>query len=334
MSDTPPSPPGPSAPAGGGGFCGECGAALPAGATFCGECGAAAPGAAAGAPEQPDAPPAGASTWTGVQPVVERPTQAMPPVPPVPPAGGGAAPPPPGPPGAGAPPTEQKGKGPLVLVAVLVLAALGAAAFFLLGGDDDEVASDDTTTTTEEDDDQDETTTTTEADDEETTTTEDDGDDPLAGIEFVTLTDDTGRLTVDVPSDWTQVSTTPLEGGQPNIQASTDLEAFRTGFEVPGLTYTLLGAPAPENHDTVIDFLATNANLTNACTPLGKEDYADSVFTGRSETFDDCAGRGTTIVLIVASRADGQTIEVSAQLRAEDPIEIVEQMAASFNIIG
>ena len=37
--------------------------------------------------------------------------------------------------------------------------------------------------------------------------------------DFVTLTDDTGTITVDVPSTWTDVNTAPTEGGVPSIGA-------------------------------------------------------------------------------------------------------------------
>ena len=309
---------------GGGSFCGECGAALPSGAGFCGSC-----GAPTGAPPEADDQPAvmgGASTWTGVTPIVERPEPEL--APPPPPVAGDGPPPVVAPAGGGG----TKGKGPLIAVLVLVLAALGVGGFVLLGGsdDDDEVAADDTTTTTEDDDG---TTTTTEEVDDTTTTTAS-VDDPLAGITFTELVDSTGNLQVQVPDDWTDVSLDPLtDEGKPTIQASTDLEAFRTGFDVPGMSFSLIFEP-PADFDGAIDFLAALVNLDEACTATGKEDYSDGVFTGRFEVFEDCGGVDTTIVQIVASREDGLTIEVSVQLRPEDPIEIVRHVAETFNAVG
>jgi hypothetical protein len=232
--------------------------------------------------------------------------------------------------------SSGRGKGPLVVIVALVLAALGVGAFLLLGGDDDEdVASDDTTTTTddddeEEDEDADATTTTTEA--EATTTSA--ADDPLADIAFTDLVDSTGTIRVQVPEEWADVSLDPLtEEGKPTIQASTDLAAYRSGFDVPGLSFSVIFEP-PADFDGAIDFLAAIVNVDEACTPTGKQDYDDGVFVGRFEIFTDCADVDTTIVQIVAAREDGLTIEVSVQLRPEDPIEIARHIAETFNTAG
>jgi hypothetical protein len=312
---------------------------------FCGTCGTANPYAAPPAP--PVGTATGASTWTGVAPVVERPTEAMPATPPDgPPTGGPAAGPPSGPttggpggPPGGPPPTAaggKKSKGPLYAVAALVIAALAVGGFLVLGGgDDDEDASDETTTTEEVDDETttteavDETTTTTEAVDETTTTIG-----GLEGIDFVPLTDASNRLTVEVPSTWTDQSLA-LDGADfANIQASTDLEAFRTGFDVPGMSFSLLSSTPAEGFDAVLDFLAASVNLPNACVTAGKDDYTDGVFTGRFEVWQECGGAGTQIVLIVASQADGQTIEINVQLPPGEPIEIVQHIAETFFIVG
>jgi hypothetical protein len=217
-----------------------------------------------------------------------------------------------------------------------VIAALAVGGFLVLGGsDDDEDAADDTTTTEEVDDETttttevDETTTTTEAVDETTTTVG-----GLEGIEFVPLTDASGRLTVEVPSTWTDQSTA-LEGADfANVQASTDLAAFRSGFEVPGMSFSLLATTPAEGFDAVLDFLAASVNLPNACVSAGKDDYTDGVFTGRFEVWQECAGVGTQIVLIVASQADGQTIEINVQLPPGEPVEIVQHIAETFFIVG
>jgi hypothetical protein len=311
---------------------------------FCGTCGTANPLATPPAP--PVGSATGASTWTGVAPVVERPTESMPATPAGPPPGGPApipaggppaGPPPGGPPG-GPPPTAaggKKSKGPLYAVAALVVAALAVGGFLLLGGDDDEDAADDTTTTEEVDDttttteEVDDTTTTTEVVDETTTTVG-----GLEGIEFVPLTDASGRLTVEVPSDWTDQSLA-LEGADfANIQASTDLEAFRTAFDVPGMSFSLLPTPPEGGFDAVLDFLAGSANLPNACVSAGKDDYTDGVFTGRFEVWQECGGVGTQLVLIVASQADGQTIEINVQVPPGEPVEIVQHIAETFFIVG
>jgi serine protease Do len=220
-------------------------------------------------------------------------------------------------------------------VAAVVVAALAAGAFFLLGGDDDEVASDDTTTTTEEEDPDDTTTTTEDVDDTTTTAPEDTTTTGVPGVEFVPLTDATGRLTVEVPSDWTDVVlSNPEIPDVPSIEASTDLQGFRTAFEVPGMAFALFGQPPEGGFDSLLDFLAASANLPNACVSAGKQDYDDGVFVGRFEVWQECANIGTQIVMISAAQADGQTIGVQVQLPEGEPIEIAQHIAETFFIVG
>lgn len=224
----------------------------------------------------------------------------------------------------------------MIAIAAVVVAALAAGAFFLFGSGDDETAGDDTTTTEEPD----ETTTTEDPDEttttgpEETTTTQ--VDDPLAGIEFVPVTDASNTLVVEVPSTWTDVSLElPDSQGLVNVQASTDLPRFRSDFDVPGMSFSLFPTPpADGNFDQVLDFLAASVQLPVECTSEGKEDYDDGVFVGRFEIWSGCAGIDTEIVLVVASQADGRTIEINVQLTAEDPAEIAVHIAETFLIIG
>jgi hypothetical protein len=348
-------------------FCGECGASIESGATFCGECGSATSFAAgAGDDAGVDEDAEGASRWDGVETVVDRgdatasaalpPPTAPPvtvPVPNVPPPPGPAtlaapAMPPPGAPGSGGPegpggpggPGDgkdgAKGNGPKILVGALVLVALLVAAFAFLGGGDDgdDEGSDTTLARDDEDPDDedpdDETTTTAEGD----TTTTDPGTDTTVDAGFVNLVDDTGRLTVDVPADWTDVSLAP-DDGLSRILAATDATAFQTGFAAPGVDLRLLESPlAPEQFDSSLDTVANTILLPNSCTSQGKEDYTDGVFTGRMETWGECAEIGTQMVLLFASQADGQTVFLGLQLTAEDDPAIADRVLGSFLIVG
>src|SRR5688572_8470140 len=71
---------------------------------------------------------------------------------------------------------------------------------------------------------------------------------------YQTLVDDTGKITVDVPNEWTDVITSPLvfDDGTENafIQASTDNEAFDNTWDVPGLFYAAL-APTTDIPGTI-----------------------------------------------------------------------------------
>jgi hypothetical protein len=267
-----------------------------------------------------------------VQPVVERPTEAVPPPPPGTPP---PAPPTPGPAGGGG-----GGNGKVVAIVVAVLAILGVGAFLLLsGGDDDD---DDVATEQEEDgdeEDEEETTTTTEAEEETTTSTAAEDttttatDDTVAedpgALAFTPITDESGVLTVEVPDTWTDVDGRPLGDGAPNVQASTDLTAFRQ-LQASGLSFTLLNQQNADP-DTTLDFLTSGQ--VGGCEVQPRIDYSDGVFTGRLQELSNCGGQGITLIVIVASNAAGQSVEVSTIIVPPDPLqEIEEHIIQTFNL--
>jgi hypothetical protein len=65
--------------------------------------------------------------------------------------------------------------------------------------------------------------------------------------DFVSLTDDTGTLTVGVPASWTELSTRlDVDFGVPAIKAAPDSGAFLSSFDAPGMTLKALrSAPIP-----------------------------------------------------------------------------------------
>lgn len=276
-------------------------------------------------PVPPVPPEGGGATWQGVQPVVERPTEVVPPVPP--------EPPPP------APPAGGRGGGPnrglVIAIVIAALAVLGVGGFLLLGDDDDDDVragfersqgdDDRTTTTADEGDDEVDDITTTEADDGATTTA---ASEP-GELAFFPISDDSGRLTVEVPDTWAEVDGTPLGDGAPNVQASTDLGAFRQ-LRASGISYTLLNQQNADP-DATLDFL-TSAHVDN-CDVREREDYDDGVFTGRLQQLSDCGGAGVELVVIVASNAAGQSVEVSTAIVPPDPVnDIVSRIIETFNV--
>jgi hypothetical protein len=283
----------------------------------------------------PPTEPAAPGTWQGPQPVIDRPTEAVPPVPP--------GTPPPAPPAGGAG-GGGGGGGKVALIVILVLAILGVGGFLLLSGDgdDDEVSADDTTTTTEADDE--DTTTTTEAEETTTTAAEDtttttaaedttttattppaDGGD----LTFTQITDDTGQLVVEVPDTWVEVDGSPLSETSPNVQASPDLAGFRQR-SASGISFTLLDQQNADP-DSTLDFLTSGH--TASCQVLERQDYSDGVFTGRLQELADCDGQGIELIVIVASNDAGQSVEVSTVIVPPDDVNAIEQhIIETFNL--
>jgi hypothetical protein len=209
---------------------------------------------------------------------------------------------------------------PLRLLALLLGFGLIVAA---CGGGDDSGDDDDSdsTTTTEE-----ETTTTEEPEDTTTTTAtddtvaDDDRDDAIGDFgdevedslgdvptdtdtygEYVSVTDDSGFLTVDVPSAWTDVDGRAGTFG-PDVTASTDVQAFFQTYDVSGLEFQATDIQTNQAPDEVLTAVSTGQ--ASQCTSLGRQPYSDPLYTGVSEVFQDCAGTDTDFVWLAFEPAD------------------------------
>ena len=105
-------------------------------------------------------------------------------------------------------------------------------------------------------------------------------DAPPASLATTTLTDDTGRLRMDVPEEWSDRRTEPsrLADGTdtPALAASPDLTAFLDGFETPGIT-ALVVADTPRG-------------------ALGAYAFGESCTAGRSGSYQDDDRRGQYLV--------------------------------------
>ncbi len=153
--------------------------------------------------------------------------------------------------------------------------------------------------------------------------------------EYQTLVDDSGLITIDVPVEWTDVSTQEItfdDGSKgPQITASTSINDFQTTYGVPGLTYTITGP--------VTEFASTIAALApgdgECLTDGGVQDYTDGVFTGQYQLWGDCGGIGASWVVLVAVPADASYAAViAAQLVSDADLAALDQAFASFNVAG
>lgn len=288
------------------------------------------------APTQTTPPARPGEPWP---PAAAPPTEPVPPVPPEQPpwppsnggGGGGGGGGDGGGAGGGAPGGGGWGTGAIVAIVVLALAILGVGGYLLLSDDEDDVAveQDETTTTSQPE----ETTTSTESptttSSTSTSTTSTTTTAPADELVFTPVTDDTGQLVVEVPQEWSDVDGRSLDDGAPNVQASTDLDEFRQ-LAASGISYTLLNE-ADVDPDETLDFLISSH--VDDCDVEERQPYDDTVFVGRLQVLSDCGGQGITLVAIVATNPQGQSVEVSTVVVPPDPADpIVNRIIETFNV--
>ncbi len=150
---------------------------------------------------------------------------------------------------------------------------------------------------------------------------------------YQTIVDDTGTLTVDVPSVWTSIDTAPIvldDGSQlGQITASPDIEAYSTTWDTPGLFYSSV-----RNAD-ILTALATFAP-GSACTDAGQTEYQDAVFLGTYQVWTNCGGTNTLYVVLAAAQVNGSgNVSVLAmQVVTDADLDALDQAFATFNTTG
>jgi serine protease Do len=134
---------------------------------------------------------------------------------------------------------------------------------------------------------------------------------------FARVSDDSGSISVAIPSTWIDVETAglPLDDGTttPQLRASTNLASFEASFDVPGFTI-VTAAPIPDP-----EAFLTSSGLTSGCTSLTTEPYDDGVFVGFVQIGTSCGTSGTWR-MIVGNTVDGTT-GVVIQLQTASPAD-------------
>jgi serine protease Do len=136
-----------------------------------------------------------------------------------------------------------------------------------------------------------------------------DGDLPDAPVGVDVVRDETGRVSIRVPREWADRSTTTArldEGADaPYVAASPDLQAFLDGYEVPGLTLVVL--PPSDDPAAALD----SYRFADTCTDAGIKEYSTDAFEGVYQVWQDCGGTATDIVTVVAVPPDGSFTAVT-----------------------
>ncbi len=148
--------------------------------------------------------------------------------------------------------------------------------------------------------------------------------------DYVQITDDTGLLTVSVPSAWSDIDGAgiELEGTTaPSVQASPDLDAYNGTWGTPGMFFIASASLADDDPNLLLDTLAAAQ-----CTSTGREEYSDAVFSGLFEAFENCGETGAQVLNVVASPEDGAyAVVVSIQVVTDADLDAVDTILRTFN---
>jgi len=162
------------------------------------------------------------------------------------------------------------------------------------------------------------------------------GDAPESGAaagEFVTITDDSGAVTVEVPAAWSDVDGsgyTNHDGTWSSVIATPDMAGFSDGWNTPGVW---VSASPDAAQNTTTDALLASANefLLTECTSQGSQPFDDGVHSGVFEIYEGCADTGAAYLFLAAEANDGSyIITVAVQANTEDDLAAIDRIIGSF----
>lgn len=160
---------------------------------------------------------------------------------------------------------------------------------------------------------------------------EDESADGADYTDYVTVTDDSGTLSVSVPTAWADVDGAPLEldgVSSPSILASTSVSDFRASWDVPGVQFVASEALVGYTADELLDLAASDE-----CVSEGRDDYDDGAFFGRFEAYSDCGGTGATSIVVAAFPADGSYgVLVAVQVVTDADLVALDEVLRTFNV--
>ncbi len=159
----------------------------------------------------------------------------------------------------------------------------------------------------------------------------DEGDAPVAATDgydsYVTVSDDSGSITVEVPAEWSDLDGTPQPDFGPSIWASPDLASFVDTFSTPGVIVEATGLEGPPDLEGVL----MEFEFGVACNFVGTSPYSDALYTGLIDEYTDCSGLGTSVFVVAVTDA-AETMVARVMIQAVEPrdLEAADRIFATF----
>lgn len=158
--------------------------------------------------------------------------------------------------------------------------------------------------------------------------------------DYVTITDDSGILKVDVPVEWDEVNGSPwtenifgldgTDGIGVALSASSDRQAWIDTWGTPGVFF---GA-TDQLTGTIDDVLDAYGYIADQCTYDARYAYDDGTYTGSYDWWTDCGGVGTVYVVIAARPAGGEfTAVVEITMVSEADLEVADKIVGSYYVV-
>lgn len=150
--------------------------------------------------------------------------------------------------------------------------------------------------------------------------------DPYSG--FIHETNDDQTIEADFPNEWSDVNGAPGTDGTRQLTESTDLDAYYSGYDVPGATIQVVSTDITDTADAVEQIAPSDCDQG----PTQELTLEDDYYYGSFIVGTDCAGTTTDFVTIAADRdgAGNALAVVGVQLVTTADLEALQEILATF----
>jgi serine protease Do len=153
---------------------------------------------------------------------------------------------------------------------------------------------------------------------------------------YTTVTDDSGALQMDVPTEWSAVNgagwTFDGETVGRAITASADLDAYANTWGEPGAFF---GASSSLVQSYSVDDLLDYYNWTGECEKDARYDYQDELYTGKYDLWVNCGEEGSSFLVLAAVPENQEFITLVNILITNDAdLEAADQILNTFQVVG
>jgi len=155
--------------------------------------------------------------------------------------------------------------------------------------------------------------------------------------EYVSITDDSGAIAMEVPQEWSDVngSAWVLEDEVVGvaISAASNLDDFHDTYSMPGVFFGASRVLA-QTYDEA-SFLETLPDYSEGCTYDGRYEYEDPLYTGLYDVYTDCGEVGSVLIDVVAV-PDHRAfiIWVEIQVATEEDLDALDRILDTFEVVG
>lgn len=147
---------------------------------------------------------------------------------------------------------------------------------------------------------------------------------------YKTVSDDSGLLTMEIPTAWREVdgSAWTLDGEVIglSITAAPSIADFNNTWTMPGVFFG-----ATDEFDLTVDELVDAFDYGDSCGYDGRYTYEDAVYSGVYDLWVDCGGAGTLLIVLGAEPADrSYLVLVLVQVVSDADLSALDAILNSF----